>query len=50
MKNYSVQETNAGQIFITLPRKLADAMNISKGSEVKFEVAGKNKLMLEVKK
>lgn len=44
--DYKVQETKAGQLFITLPRALANALSIKKFDKISFMIAGKNRLMI----
>ncbi|MFQ5888265.1 MAG: hypothetical protein ACE5HY_06170 [Candidatus Hydrothermarchaeales archaeon] len=45
-----VQERKIGdyrQLYVTLPFKLCQAMGIEQGTELKFEVAGKDRLELK---
>lgn len=41
-----VQQTTAQQYIVTIPKKLAEAMNISKGQTVHWRVGGAGKLEL----
>lgn len=41
----SVNKAN-GQVYLTIPRALASAMGWAHGTKVRFEVAGKDRLML----
>lgn len=36
------------QLYITLPSKICEAMDIGKGTEIKISVAGKDNLLLKV--
>ncbi len=36
------------QLYITLPAKICQAMDIKKGAEIKVSVAGKDSLMLKI--
>ena len=38
------------QLYITLPAKVCEAMNINQGAEVKVSVAGKDSLLLKVER
>lgn len=40
-------QKNVDQYFLTLPKKLVEAMGWNKGDKVEFKVAGKKKLELE---
>jgi antitoxin component of MazEF toxin-antitoxin module len=44
-----VQEGSNGQRLITIPRDLAKAMSLNKGSEIEFSVKDSNTLELEKK-
>ncbi len=39
---------NYQQLYITLPAKICEAMDIEKGAEIKVSVAGKDSLVLKV--
>ncbi len=39
---------NYQQLYITLPAKICEAMDIDKGAEVKVTVAGKDSLLLKI--
>ena len=39
---------NYEQLYITLPAKICQAMNIEKGAEIKVSVAGKDSLLLKI--
>jgi antitoxin component of MazEF toxin-antitoxin module len=43
-----VQQTKTGQLVITIPRQLAQAIGIKKGSNVNFSVVSKNRLELQL--
>jgi len=42
------QEKNNGQIVVTIPRELADAMNIEQGTEIDWSVASGSALRAEI--
>jgi len=49
--NMKVQKRKIGhyqQLYITLPSKICEAMDIGKGTEIKIYVAGKDNLLLKV--
>ena len=39
---------NYQQLYITLPAKICEAMDIEKGAEIKISVAGRDSLLLKV--
>jgi len=41
---------NYQQLYITLPAKICEAMDIEKGTEIKVSVAGKDSLLLKVER
>ncbi|WP_457555288.1 hypothetical protein [Candidatus Pyrohabitans sp.] len=48
-----VQERKVGkytQLYITLPKKLCEAMSIEKGTEVSISIAGRDSLLLKIQR
>lgn len=45
-----VQRTKTGQLTMTFPRNLAQALGVEKGSELQFRVAGKDLLELRIRR
>lgn len=49
MKYHKLQETKTGQLFLTIPRGIAQALGFKKGDKIKFLITGHGKLELDKK-
>ncbi len=47
-KDVRVQKTPNNQFILTIPKALADAMDIEKGSVISFSISGKDELLLKI--